>query len=161
MDKVQAWWAGLAPREHILLAIAGGLTLLFVFAFGLIAPVQKAHSNAHSVLEATTKDYILVKRTVNQLDAGASQFVGKADDIDQFRLMVTQTAKQNALSITRLQSADDNSLQIILDTADPTRLYAWLEELSTLPGGVISGATIEGLEGGQVQAVIELVAASS
>ena len=159
-EKIQVWWSGLAPREHALLAMAAGLSFVFLFGFGVLTPILRAQSDTATRLQAVTTEHLLIQRGIERLQANSSGVIGGVEDFDGFRLLVAESAKENGLSITRLQATQGGGLQIILDTADPLLLYAWLNQLSAQPGGIVTEATLEGREGGQVQAVIELSADS-
>lgn len=158
LEKVQAWWSGLSTREHTLLTMATALSFVFIFGFGILTPILRAQNSTALRLQTVTTERLLVQSGIERIQASSAHLAGSADDIDVFRRMVTESAKNKGLSITRLQATQGGGLQIILDLVDPVPLYVWLNELSSEPGGVVTEATLEGREGGYVQAVIELAA---
>lgn len=158
VEKIQIWWAGLAPREHILVTMAAALSLVFLLAFGFLAPLMRMHNNTSAELRTVTTEHVMVQQGVQRLQASSARTKGTVSDIDVFRLLVTETAKKNGLSITRLQATQSGGLQIILDAVNPIQLYTWLNELSEQPGGSVLEASIEVRGEGQIQAVVELLA---
>lgn len=159
---IQEWWQGREPREQLLIGIAGGLTILVAVIFGVIQPLATAKAEARQQLANAQFDIALVERGIQSI-SGASAGADAprpAEDADRFRTSLTRSARENGLSIARLQNGSDGSLQITLDDADPAKLFAWLQTMDAEAGGHVLSATMSSRQGERVQAVIELQGAS-
>ncbi|MEL7130171.1 MAG: type II secretion system protein M [Pseudomonadota bacterium] len=159
---IQDWWQGREPRERVLIGVAGVLTVLVAIVFGVFQPLVKAKGDARQQLANAQLDMALVQRGVQNMSGSLSSGDGPrpAEDADQFRTSLTRSARENGLSIARLQSGPDGSLQITLDDADPKKLFAWLQTMNSEAGGHVLSASMSSRQGERVQAVIELQGAS-
>lgn len=151
---IKTWWNAAAPRERLLIGIAGGLTVLVILVFGLLQPLLTAKAEARIGLERAQQDQMLVERAVRTVQAAAVG-AGPARDSDAFRADATRAAQSKGLAISRLQSGDDGSVQFVFSDAAAPEIFAWLQEVSQLPGGKPIGASLSKRED-KVQAVIRL-----
>lgn len=152
---ISTWWQGLEPRERLLIGIAGLLSLITVAVFGVIQPISAAKAEARVSLERANQDKDLVERSLQRLRSASANRLGPAADNDEFRTWVTSSARAEGLSIARLQNGSDGTLELLFSDVDPTRLYAWLDEVSGVAGGHVVNANLTGRED-VVQAIIEL-----
>lgn len=62
LGRVQVLWNGLAPRERILVGIAGAAFTLLLLIFGLVMPVLAATDNATSSAENAERQLAMMQR---------------------------------------------------------------------------------------------------
>jgi type II secretory pathway component PulM len=68
LERLQAAWRDLAPRERILVAGAGGLAIVAIVVFGLIQPVLGAADQAASRREGAQQQLQLISRLAAEYD---------------------------------------------------------------------------------------------
>ncbi|MEM9670586.1 MAG: type II secretion system protein GspM [Pseudomonadota bacterium] len=150
------WWETKEPRERALLLIAAALTLL-VLGYTLLAqPFMNARGQAERALSSAQQDQSIVMRGISMLTSNQRSGSGAAVDIDDFRTMVTRSAREAGLSLARVQRGSDGTIQLRFDDTDPPRLFAWLATMETEPGGEIVAASISTRSDERVEAVVEL-----
>lgn len=62
LGRVQVLWDGLAPRERVLVGIAGGVLTLLLLVFGVVMPVMAATENATSKAENAERQLAMMQR---------------------------------------------------------------------------------------------------
>ena len=62
LGRVQVLWDGLAPRERVLVGIAGGVLALLLLVFGVVMPVMAATENAASKAENAERQLAMMQR---------------------------------------------------------------------------------------------------
>ena len=154
-ERIDLWWSGSEPRERLLIIIAACLTLLFALWFGVASPLITAKAEARRELTQAIDDKVLIDRALYSLQPAGQNITGPASDLDAFRSAISRSAQQRGLSITRLQSGAEGTLQLTFAEASPVEIYAWLEAIANMPGGMVVGASMISREE-KVQAVIEL-----
>lgn len=152
---IREWWVSKTQREQLLVGALAVMTVLVTIVFGVLSPLMSAKTNARSALEQASLDRSLVERAIGTLQASSSTNAGPAENIDTFRADVTRAAQARGLSIARLQSGDDGSLQLVFSDATPDLIYAWAWEVSAMPGGQTVEASLTG-RGPIVQAAVRL-----
>ena len=154
---IMTWWAGCSPREKWLVAIAGALSVMLVLGFGVLKPIVEAKQDARQRLDLVSKDHVLVERALRTLNrtGPATQNAGPAQDNDGLRSQVTRMAQQSGLAIARVQASEDGTVQFVLSDVSPPLMYAWLDQVSRLPGGETYTATVTKRDD-TIQAVIEI-----
>ncbi len=62
LGRIQVLWDGLAPRERILVGLAGGAVAVMVLFFGLIMPIMSATENAANKAENAHQQLAMMQR---------------------------------------------------------------------------------------------------
>lgn len=62
LGRVQVLWDGLAPRERVLVAIAGAALATLVFLFGIVLPAMAATENAIAKAENAERQLQMMQR---------------------------------------------------------------------------------------------------
>lgn len=150
------WWETREPRERLLLSIAGGLTLLVLGYLLVIRPLSSAGQDADRALNSAQADRSIVERGIAVLSSSDATSAGAAPDVDDFRSMVTRSAREAGLSLSRVQRGGDGTIQLRFDDTEPPLLFAWLATIENQPGGEIVAASISARNDERIEAVIEL-----
>lgn len=151
---IRSWWAQNALREKLLIVTALGISLLLLLWFGGLNPLLQNRAEARLAYQSAQTDHAYIMRNIALLKSN-DRGPGPASDNDSFRAEVTQIAQNRGLAIARIQSTQDGSVQLVFSDASPTEIYAWLQDLSSLPGGRAISASLTSDEE-QVEAVIRL-----
>ena len=62
LGRVQVLWDGLAPRERVLVGIAGGVLALLLLVFGVVMPVMAATETAASKADNAERQLAMMQR---------------------------------------------------------------------------------------------------
>jgi len=96
LRRIQALWEGLAPRERILVGIAGGALALAILTFGIVMPVMGATDHARSVAEDAEQQLRLMQRMRrdwdglhDRLDAVESKIQSSRNEQNLLTLLAT------------------------------------------------------------------------
>lgn len=68
LGRVQVLWDGLAPRERILVALAGASLAILLVVFGVVMPVMAATENAASKAENSERQLAMMQRMRHDWD---------------------------------------------------------------------------------------------
>ncbi|MEO1407024.1 MAG: type II secretion system protein GspM [Pseudomonadota bacterium] len=150
------WWETREPRERLLLSIAALLTLLVLGYLLVISPLSSAREDAGRALASAQADRAIEERGIAAIGSADASSSGAAPDVDDFRTMVTRSAREAGLSLSRVQRGSDGTIQLRFDDAEPPRLFAWLATIESEPGGEIVAASISARNDERIEAVIEL-----
>ncbi|HIF92002.1 MAG: type II secretion system protein GspM [Myxococcales bacterium] len=62
LGRIQALWNGLAPRERLLVGLAGSAVAIMILFFGIVMPVMAATQNAASAAENAEREFGMMQR---------------------------------------------------------------------------------------------------
>ncbi len=159
---MSAWWVNMAPRERLLIAIAGVLTVIIVGWQFVLVPSLEARAEAKVRLHdadrtlAQIQERYGLKRAVGA--AAATNARTTSASIDDFKAEVTGAASDIGLAIARLQGSDDNSVRLIFEDVDPRMIFLWLESVQANHSGQVTRFNMEQAGGGLVRVSVDLVA---
>lgn len=116
------YWEQLAPREKLLIGIAGLLIAVLLFTLLVMRPVLGFNERAKSRYENATETYTLVTRAASR-PAGQ-----EALEMTAVRSILTRSAGQNGIVINRINVQDAN-IDLSIANTRAARLYEWLARL--------------------------------
>lgn len=156
------WWDSMAPRERLLIGVAGLLTVLFVVWQFIMVPSLTARAEARAnldqadrVLSQIQERYVL-KRA--QGSAAASTARPTSSSIDAFKASITGAASDTGLAIARLQGNDTSSVRLVFENADPRLVFLWLEQVQAKHSAQVTRFNMEQAGNGLVRVNVDLVA---
>ena len=155
------WWNTMAPRERLLIAIAGTLTVIIVVWQFILVPSLSARAEAKARLAesdrtlSTIQEAYMLKRA--QGSAAPTDARPQSANIDDFKASVTSAASDIGLAIARLQGNDTNSVRLIFENADPRLVYVWLEDVQARFSGQVTRFNMEQAGNGLVRVNVDLV----
>lgn len=161
---MRAWFEDLAPRERLLLFVAGGLTLIVGVWVFLVMPSISANAEARERYEANARALDVVAAGLAQIDP--AQAVGGNDpaeeqDADYLRWRVVETAQFLGLQPSQLRSETDGSVSAVFRDTDPRLVFAYLQLLSTRESIIPRTANISRSDNGRVIATFEFQGSGS
>ena len=62
LGRIQGLWDGLAPRERLLVGIAGAAVAIMILFFGVVMPVMAAAENATATAENAEQQLAMMQR---------------------------------------------------------------------------------------------------
>lgn len=142
------WIKRLAPRERLLVGLAALLVTLFVIWQFLMTPVLSGADTAQRQLDAAKRDYTIVSAGLPAL----SQQNGALNKAAFDRNAVIETARKMNVVISRVQPADNGSLQVWLEDAPAQNINSFLSELDNRYSVTTSKAQMTRKDGGTVAA---------
>lgn len=162
---MSSWWQNMAPRERLLIGLAGALTMLLVAWQFVFVPTMNARAEARAtlddadrVLSQMQENYVL-KRA--QGAASASNARAASGSIDDFKSAVTGSAGDIGLAIARLQGNDTSSVRLIFENSDPRLIFLWLEDVQAKHSAQVTRFNMEQAGNGLVRVNVDLVAGGS
>jgi type II secretory pathway component PulM len=153
-----AWFAELAPREKLLLMVAGLLTVIVIGWLAVARPILAANAEARTRQNASARalDVVATGLPLLSRDAAAPG-QGPAMESGDMRRQVTAAAQQTGLLLTQLRSEEDGAVSVVLRDVDPRLVFAFLQLLSTRDGIAPRTATFSQSDGDRVSASFVLV----
>ena len=155
------WWNNMAPRERLLIGIAGALTVIIVLWQFILVPSLSARAEAKARLAdsdrtlSTLQEAYALKRAKGA--AAPTDARPRAANIDDFKASITSAASDIGLAIARLQGNDTNSVRLIFENADPRLIYVWLEDVQARFSGQVTRFNMEQAGNGLVRVNVDLV----
>lgn len=151
------WFAELAPREKLLLVLAGLLTVLVIGWLAVARPILAANAEARTRQSASARALDVVATGLPLLSRDAAAPGGAAMESGDMRRQVTAAAQQTGLLLTQLRSEEDGAVSVVLRDVDPRLVFAFLQLLSTRDGIAPRTATFSQSDGDRVSASFVLV----
>jgi len=131
MNTLQTWWQSLVQRERIVVSILAVVIVMVLFQMMIWQPVHQARLNAYISIDKQSellqwmKQQAEIARTL-QPNSNVSKLA--SGSIGQ---RVNLAAKKHKITISRLQTSDQNTIQIWLVDADFSQVLLYLQTLQT------------------------------
>lgn len=115
ITRLQAAWAGMAPRERLLVAIAGGSLGLVILWFAVLEPLARLATSAGPPIAELEQDLELMKRLRRDYDAIAGrlsvleQRIRSSTDRRGLRTVLSELADQSAVKIDSMEERQSPS----------------------------------------------------
>lgn len=120
LGRVQVLWDGLAPRERVLVGIAGGALAILLLLFGVVMPVMAATENAASNAETAERQLAMMQRMRRdwdglhlRLDAVEAKIQGSRDEQNLLTLLASLAARAGVkpTSMEKRQSGESEQYE--------------------------------------------------
>ena len=123
---MSAWWNNMAPRERLLIAIAGALTAIIVVWQFMLVPSLDARAEAKARLHEADRTLAQIQEQYGLQRARGAAAPNDARptsaSIDDFKAAITGAAGDIGLSIARLQGNDTTSVRLVFEDLDPREI---------------------------------------
>ncbi|NUY57085.1 MULTISPECIES: type II secretion system protein GspM [Salinivibrio] len=137
MARIQAQWQAISVREQRLLLIAGGVLVVSLLYWGVIAPLQTQAEKANTALaseQRLLRDVQQKRTQIMQLRAqSGSGHQASASRTQPLNQVIAASAGEFNLTITRLQPGED-SVQLGIEPLPFNQLLRWLDQLASVHG---------------------------
>lgn len=158
---MMTWWKNMAPRERVLIAIAGALTVIVVAWQFMLVPTLAARAEAEARLSDADRSLARIQERYGMQRAlgSAAPINARATSasIEDFKAAVTGAAGDVGLAIARLQGNDSTSVRLIFEDVDPRLIFIWLESVQANQSGQVTRFNMEQAGGGNVRVSVDLV----
>jgi type II secretory pathway component PulM len=145
LGRVQVLWDGLAPRERVLVAIAGGALVIAILLLGIVMPVMAASDNATSKAENAERQLVMIQRMRSDWDglhqrlaAVETQIQGSGEGQNLLTLLATLAANAGVKpsSMEKRQSGEseryeETKVEVSLKGVSLLQAVSYLESIES------------------------------
>jgi type II secretory pathway component PulM len=145
LGRVQVLWDGLAPRERVLVAIAGGALVIAILLLGIVMPVMAALDNATSKAENAERQLVMIQRMRSDWDglhqrlaAVETQIQGSSERQNLLTLLATLAANAGVkpTSMEKRQSGEseryeETKVEVSLKGVSLLQAVSYLESIES------------------------------
>ena len=129
---MNTFWQKLSGREQVLVSGAAGLFVLLALAFFVIRPLINYRSNSDMDLAAAKAEYRVIASlaaTHDRAQAAPISTEQSRPNGQSSRILISTSARDKGLIVSRIQPAEDNSLTLWMDSVSSSAFYVWLRSL--------------------------------
>jgi general secretion pathway protein M len=143
--QFQTWYAGLQPRERLLVACAAGLVVIAILYLLFFGPFAKALNTRQQNVERKQQDLVWMRGMSNTVRMSAS---GRTGGGESLVVLVNRTAQQAGITGALMNQAPqgDSGIRVRLEGVQFDALVAWLGMLHEQSGIEVDNASIERAE---------------
>jgi general secretion pathway protein M len=143
--QIQTWYAGLAPRERVLVASAAGLIVLAILYLLFFGPFAKSLSARQETVDRKQQDLVWLRSMSNTVRMKAA---GGAGGGESLVVLVNRTAQQTGIAGALVNQAPqgDASIRVRLEGVSFDALMSWFGVLQERSGVEVDNASIERAE---------------
>jgi len=123
------WYLSLNDRERILVAIGSAITLILLSLLLVWRPLSNGNQQLESAIRSKTEQLIAMQHTAQQIDRYRQQSTD-TQVTGSLQQRVTQSVTGLKISLNRLQSANDETLQLWIDRVEFNSLLRLIDQLS-------------------------------
>ena len=123
------WYLSLNDRERILVAIGSAITLILLSLLLVWRPLSNGNQQLESAIRSKTEQLIAMQHTAQQIDRYRQQS-SDTQVTGSLQQRVTQSVTGLKISLNRLQSANDETLQLWIDRVEFNSLLRLIDQLS-------------------------------
>jgi type II secretory pathway component PulM len=145
VGRVQVLWDGLAPRERVLVAIAGGALVIAILLLGIVMPVMAASDNATLKAENAERQLVMMQRMRSDWDglhqrlaAVETQIQGSGEGQNLLTLLATLAANAGVKpsSMEKRQSGEseryeETKVEVSLKGVSLLQAVSYLESIES------------------------------
>ena len=127
---MNSFWARQNPREKTLILIALVLALIVIGGQFVVKPLKNFPAQQKKNYEQAQSDLIFMRQS--KVVLGKKQTDAKTKlTPDDLQSVITRTALENDLQITRRQPNDKGQITLWLENATSVGVYTWVEALTS------------------------------
>jgi general secretion pathway protein M len=142
MSKLQAWYAGMQPREQRMMVIGGISVAALVLIFGILLPLQTAVSGASARIDAKREDLKWMQVNASEVSAAGGSL--PADTGEAPLVLVDRVGREAGLGpALRGTQPEGDGIRVQLEGASFDTLVGWLATLDERYGVAMDAMTID------------------
>jgi general secretion pathway protein M len=138
IGALRTWWDARETRERLLILLAGILSGAIIAWQFIFLPSAKFRSDQERAFSAALGEYVYVTSVTQTMTASQA----RPSRGQPLQAVLTNTSDLYGLTISRLLPADDEGLNVWIDTAPAQLLYAWIGDLEREHGVRVERAAI-------------------
>lgn len=145
--QIRTWYAGLEPRERLLVAAAGGLIVIAVLYLLFFGPFAKAIDTRRQSVDRKQQDLVWMRSMSNTVRMKAGARPGGAGG-ESLVVLVNRTAQQAGITGALVNQAPqgDNGIRVRLEGVQFDALVTWLGILHDQSSIDVDNASVERTE---------------
>jgi general secretion pathway protein M len=157
---MKGWFEALAPREQMLVALAGVLTVIVVIYLGVWLPLERSNARLETRVESQRELVTELRQLRGRVAAPAAGGGAASGGGGQSLVVVVDsTVRQRGLgtALKRSQPLDGDSIRVNFENVAFDALVQWLGQLASRHGIEIGAASFSSrTEAGRVDATLTL-----
>jgi general secretion pathway protein M len=122
MKAARVWWDGRTAREHVMLAVLGGVLALVLGWFLILAPLLTWKAAAAERLDAAVQTHALASAA-----AGVDTSRSAARTAVDIETLITDSATEAGVAVQ--VSQDGGGTTFAVESAETARLFGWIGAL--------------------------------
>ncbi|HZX24367.1 MAG TPA: type II secretion system protein M [Woeseiaceae bacterium] len=153
------WFRDLAPREQMLVALAGALTIVVVIYLAVWLPLDRANDRLENQVASQRELVTDLRQLRGRLPSPSGGGAASAPGGQSLVVVVDSTVRQRGLGTTlkRSRPLDGDSIQVSFENVAFDALVEWLGQLGSQHGIEIGSASFSNrAEPGRVDATLTL-----
>ena len=134
MKTLTPWWQSLVYRERLIVSALVVIMIVFLFQLMIWKPLYQGHENALNSVDKQAKLLTWMQsqaQLASQLKGNATATHVNGQSLSQ---RINTSAKQSKVTISRFQTAGDQSVQVWLEAIEFSSLMQWLEQIQSRYG---------------------------
>ena len=148
MDALKKYWAGLQPRERLILGGGGVIVALILFYALIWQPWHKSISNMEAALPPMRSNLVWMRQQAEMLASDGGQGANQSyAGADQSLLSVVEQSASKARVNGAIQqlvpSQNGNEVRVVLDGVNFNQWVRWVDDLFKRYGVNIKQVTAE------------------
>ncbi|MCH8551043.1 MAG: type II secretion system protein M [Natronospirillum sp.] len=126
----QRWATYTAQEKAIWSGLAGGLLAVLIWLY-VLQPLADRHAAAEQSLAQAEDALQLLQHAAPRLQMITGADAGSVDTVQSMTNLLSQTAGNNSVELTRFEQSGADGLRLWLDNQPFDRVLAWLAELDS------------------------------
>ncbi len=130
IDSVRAWFSALSQREKILITVLLILLAGFIVFYGIIRPFTAAMDNAETRYQQSIEQQARINSKVAFFDEAKEAKEGDVKPVSgSIQALVSQSAGEAGFATSAINSQNDGSVTMAIDSTKPTAFFRWIATL--------------------------------
>lgn len=153
-----AWFASLAPRERVLILLAGALALLAVLILGLIQPLDRHHQSLDAQLADKRALLADLERVAARFGTGMTGPTPPGSG-ESLVVLVDRTSRSRGVAqhLRRNEPDGADGIRLRFENVPFDDLVLWLGDIQAMHGVAVTTASADPAEAtGRVNASVQL-----
>jgi general secretion pathway protein M len=144
-NSLRAWFEQLAPRERLLVAVAGGVIVLAVIIMAGVRPVMSQSKRGHELVEDKRELLAELREVAARLGPQRGAAAAARGSTQSLVLVIDQTTRSSGLAqhLKRNQPDGADSIRLRFENAPFDNLVTWLSTLQNQHGMSVTSANID------------------
>ncbi len=160
LQPLKVYWAGLAPREQMLLkalAVVLGVLLLYWL---LWSPIESAQQQAQQKLESARKEWLWLNEQQSKLAAQPNRIQpARVDSQARLTSYLQQQLRQQNLSkylsqMVTVKTGRNDGVEVVFDEVPAPRFFRWLSKMEK-EGVYSTKASMQPIKKGVISARVQ------
>lgn len=148
---MMSWWSARAPREQLLLGLAGLVLIAALLIQGVLMPSLQARDAADQRADEAARTLVRLTR----LQQAGATYAPPATDAAPAEAATRAAQAAADLGLVLRRAADPaDPLRFAFDPAAPTVVFSWIDRVETELGLTLQSADLASAGAGQVAATL-------